>query len=127
MWQPETYPLSLREAVAMHSLLFTLGYSLRDEVFIIFNPTSVLVQLRAEGHEVAFRMGSPEHTPEVMREKWLAIMKEWNTGGSATQADKDALCHASKSWHSIAVVYAALRAHGFKREPREDDPMFSKN
>lgn len=127
-WNPEQYPESLKEVMAMHSLLFTLGYSLSEEVFVVLTPDSVLVELKAEGRKATFRVGVTEYKPEVLMKKYREMMKEWNTGGSATQADKDALCAASKTWRNVAVIRTTLLKLEFRRQPRDAGPWpFSMN
>lgn len=115
MWNKSRYPRSLLEAMALHSLLNLAGYSLKEEVFFGLNDDSVTVELRAEGLVGSFRMGAPELDLTTMKDRWVELIRTWNTGGTMTPAEKDDLYKSTLVSRMEPTVFAALADNGFKQ------------
>lgn len=118
-WVLKECPKSLIEAIGLHSLLFNLGFSLKDEIFFLIQGSDVGVLLRAQGKEAAFRVGRAEYEAEKMDSLWRQLIKQWNTGGSLLDADKDKIYWNSKASRLLPRVIQALIAQGFVIDPEK--------
>jgi hypothetical protein len=112
-WYKEKYPPTLIEAIATHSILNTLGYSLVSEVFIGFSTNDVLVQLCADGKEAGLRMGSPELPIDQLVQLWKELLQEWNTGGTITTKEKDEIVANSQARCHLIEITTNLIVAGF--------------
>lgn len=111
-----TYPRSLIEALAVHTVLEKLGYSKKDEIFLLLSGNDVWVQLSADGKVGNIRIDSMELSIHEMEKKWKELVLEWNEGGTMTQEDKDILVQSSNTWNMMREqIVLALTLHGFNR------------
>lgn len=117
-WYRGKYPPTLLYAITTHSLLYTLGYSLETEVFVVMQPGSVIVLLQADGLEAMLRMGEPELEMAEMEARWHELISEWNTGGTISNEEKDRMFEASPASLNSAQIVAGLARAGFRRRPR---------
>jgi hypothetical protein len=115
MWDKDRYPQTLRDAAAVHSILNTLGYSPKDEIFLILDAAGVAVQLKAEGRSWAIRIGKAERPLPEMKELWVELIKDWNVGGVMGKEEKDEVCISSTIWPHKAEIVLSLSRKGFKR------------
>jgi hypothetical protein len=118
-WHRGKYPPTLIEALMTHNLLFNLGYSPKEEIFLEVTGQDVGVILKAEGKEASFRMGAPELPPQEMKQLWTELVLAWNTGGSFSKEEKDALWQASKVRPRAIEVAMSLIMEGFTRVPAD--------
>lgn len=118
-----TYPATLLEAMAIHTLLEELGYSKADEIFLLIDEKSIAVRLNADGRIGDLLIGEPELSPREMEEKWLALIGEWNTGGTMTREDKDGLFWSSKVWRYRTEMTSLLVGYGFNRWTKKGKPL----
>jgi hypothetical protein len=122
----DQFPASLLDAIALHDILNTLGYSLKDELFLALNPNRVAVIIKADGKEGPIGVSPPELPLDQMREKWLELIKAWNTGGTMTKEDKDEIVCSSKIWAYRIALLDMLRRAGFTRGMKEGKPDFGR-
>lgn len=122
----EKYPQTLLEALAIHSFLGSLGYSLKSEMFILFNERDVCVLLKAEGKSIAIRAGRAEHDTEKMVALWKSLLEEWNPGGSMTTEDKVELYDRSMICKHGGITIAVLVTVGLTRfQNKKHDPSLN--
>jgi len=114
-WYRGRYPPSLIEAIAAHDLLSNLGYSLATEVFLTLYPDVVAVSLRADGREVQLYVGTPELAVEEMVARWKELVREWNTGGTCSNEEKDWLWESSTARRHAVDIVEKLVLQGFRR------------
>ena len=119
-----TYPPTLLEAMAVHTFLEQLGYSKKDEIFLLIDESAIAVRLSADGKVADLRIGRPELPPGEMEDKWMDFIREWNTGGTMTREDKDQLFWSSKIWDNRATTLLLLIGRGFNRWTRKGIPRF---
>jgi hypothetical protein len=104
------------EALALHTMLFGLGYSLGTEVFYEVSAKRVVVLLRVRGKKpLGFSVGVPEMTPEEMATRWKNLIDEWNTGGTFSDEEKEVLFNMSNISKRSLEVVAQLVAHDVDR------------
>ncbi len=113
-WYLGKYPPTLIEAIATHSLLSALGYSTADNLFMSISEKDVEVLLRAEGKQVALRMGTPEVPPLELAKLWRQLIGEWNTGGTISNEEKSIMCNGTKIFVNKMEITAKLLLAGFR-------------
>lgn len=120
-WYRGKFPPSIMEAAALHSMLFTLGFSLAENVFI--TPSSeqgLLVILKKDNKEVVFRAGFLELSPPEIGRLWLELNTMWNTGGEMTKEEKDQIVLNSNIHNKKVDIIATILMKGLQITPRSD-------
>lgn len=110
----EKYPPIVWETIATHSFFIDLGY-LSEEIFVAINASSVIVELKAEGKVLPIRIGTHNVDPQGLQRKFIELSREWNQGGTITQAEKDEIFHNSQAYYQRLRIMAAIMAMGFTR------------
>ncbi len=113
-WYKQKYPQTLVEATLVHSILFTLGY-IADEIFLRLDGKDVFVQLKAEDKVVEIRIGEAVYSAEKMMDLYQELSKEWNTGGTISKEEKDALFETSTAKVMQNQIVVNLALQGFNR------------
>ena len=78
------YPKSLKEAVAMHQILRTFGY-LSDEIFLIFTPNQIIVQLKTKEINIATCCESTKAEIKRPKDKVVRINKKLSSNNNEIQ------------------------------------------
>jgi len=117
-WVLTDCPKSLIEAVSLQTILFNLGIPFSDIYFLISN-NDIGIVLRSQGKEVAFRIGNQEFDTPLMLQSWEKLIKQWNTGGSLANADKDAILFGSNVIKHTPAIVLKLVQQGFSLDPQK--------
>ena len=104
---------ALKEALALHEILRSLGYPAKDIYLSVFS-NGLGITLRHEGKEMAFRASDPgEDIPEgeALVTAWNEALEWWNV--TATKEEMDKLFLGSRSRQDVTLLIATLETNGF--------------